>query len=207
MNAGGHICGESAPARERPNGGRSATTLAALAVMLFLCAGSILAQNKVDPAPAVPVPAGSAAAAVRAYFGKDCERALRTEIYGAREEILVAIYSLTRKSIYSALVAMSRRGVKVDVKFDMDQMKDSPDMKNAIQYLRDNGIPCKSIQLKGDKAKMHHKFAVIDRKRVATGSYNYSSTASRENYENLVIIDSPKIAQSFIDEFEKIKGN
>jgi len=180
---------------------------AVVTILLMLLPLRTAAEDQAAPAPVMPTaPAGAAAASVRAYFGRDCERALRTEIYSAREEILVAIYTITRKSLYSALVAMSRRGVKVSIKFDADQTKDSPNMKEAIQYLRDNGVPCKSIQLKGDKAKMHHKFMVIDRRRVATGSYNYSTTASRENYENLTVIDSPKIAQAFADEFERIKS-
>jgi phosphatidylserine/phosphatidylglycerophosphate/cardiolipin synthase-like enzyme len=39
---------------------------------------------------------------------------------------------------------------------------------------------------------------------VLTGSYNFTTTASKENYENLVLLDSPEIAAEFIRAFEQI---
>ena len=51
---------------------------------------------------------------------------------------------------------------------------------------------------------MHDKFIVLDRQKVLTGSYNYTTTASRENYENLVFIENAKIAEEFARAFERI---
>lgn len=51
---------------------------------------------------------------------------------------------------------------------------------------------------------MHDKFLVIDRQKVLTGSYNFTTTASKENYENLVLIEAPKIAEEFARAFERI---
>jgi len=41
---------------------------------------------------------------------------------------------------------------------------------------------------------------------VLTGSYNYTTAATTANYENMVLIESPEIAEQFAREFEKIKS-
>jgi phosphatidylserine/phosphatidylglycerophosphate/cardiolipin synthase-like enzyme len=42
---------------------------------------------------------------------------------------------------------------------------------------------------RGDK--LHHKFAVIDNKKVITGSFNWSPSAAHTNDETLLVIHSP----------------
>ena len=55
---------------------------------------------------------------------------------------------------------------------------------------------------------MHHKFVVIDRQRVLTGSANFTSsglhgdagqTSSRGNVNHLLQLNSPELAQLFAD--------
>ncbi len=55
---------------------------------------------------------------------------------------------------------------------------------------------------KGDK--LHHKFGVIDRATVITGSHNWSKTANYTNDETLVILRSPVVAAHFEREFERL---
>jgi phosphatidylserine/phosphatidylglycerophosphate/cardiolipin synthase-like enzyme len=49
----------------------------------------------------------------------------------------------------------------------------------------------------------HNKFAVIDRKRVITGSYNWT-LKSEGNWENLLILDCPELAKAYENEWERI---
>ncbi|MFZ4715219.1 MAG: phospholipase D-like domain-containing protein [Bacteriovoracaceae bacterium] len=51
---------------------------------------------------------------------------------------------------------------------------------------------------------LHHKFAVIDQRKVIVGSHNWSESANVQNDEALLVIDSPQIAQSFTAEFEHL---
>jgi phosphatidylserine/phosphatidylglycerophosphate/cardiolipin synthase-like enzyme len=41
---------------------------------------------------------------------------------------------------------------------------------------------------------LHHKVIVIDERTVITGSYNFTSSAERDNDENLVIVDDEALA-------------
>jgi competence ComEA-like helix-hairpin-helix protein len=58
---------------------------------------------------------------------------------------------------------------------------------------------------RGDK--LHHKFAVIDRTTVITGSHNWSASANYRNDENLLIIENPNIAAHYQREFERLYTN
>ena len=55
---------------------------------------------------------------------------------------------------------------------------------------------------RGDK--LHHKFAVIDRRKVITGSFNWSPSAAHTNDETLLVIHSPKLAAHFTREMDRM---
>ncbi|WP_022822755.1 phospholipase D-like domain-containing protein [Hymenobacter norwichensis] len=54
---------------------------------------------------------------------------------------------------------------------------------------------------------MHHKFCIIDDKRVITGSYNWTVKARRYNKENIVCIDDEEIISEFSKEFSSLLKN
>ena len=55
---------------------------------------------------------------------------------------------------------------------------------------------------RGDK--LHHKFAVIDNKKVITGSFNWSPAAAHTNDETLLVIHSPLLAKHFTREMNRL---
>ena len=55
---------------------------------------------------------------------------------------------------------------------------------------------------RGDK--LHHKFAVIDKKTVITGSFNWSPSAAHANDETLLVIHSPQLAKHFTREMDRL---
>jgi phosphatidylserine/phosphatidylglycerophosphate/cardiolipin synthase-like enzyme len=179
--------------------------------MASLALGWWLGSSSVRQAPEAGVaaervdagqrPATGDLVSVRASFGRDCEEALVGAMDGARTEVLVAIFSLTRRSVTSALARAAKRGVKVEVKYDAKSSEESKDMPEAIAFLRRNKVRCAAVEFADSRAKMHHKFTVIDRRTVLTGSYNYTSTATEANRENLVRVDSIRVAEAFAAEF------
>ncbi len=52
--------------------------------------------------------------------------------------------------------------------------------------------------------KLHHKFAVLDDRRVITGSFNWSPSAAHKNDETLLVIDSPELAAHFRTEVDRL---
>ena len=55
---------------------------------------------------------------------------------------------------------------------------------------------------RGDK--LHHKFAVIDNRKVITGSFNWSPSAAHTNDETLLVIESPQLAAHFTQEMDRM---
>jgi phosphatidylserine/phosphatidylglycerophosphate/cardiolipin synthase-like enzyme len=160
------------------------------------------------------VPTGCAAgdrptatpARVAAAFDGDCRSLLLNGIDAASNEIVIAIYSLTDEGIVNALIGATRRDVAVKLKYDAKQADFEP-MKKALSRLRHNRIRCTAINMGDDEhAVMHHKFAVVDRGVVFTGSFNFTVLAWKSNRENLVRIESPEVAEAFRRTYETIRS-
>ena len=164
--------------------------------------GAWLALGLVRAGAAVVTNAPTASQ-VDVAFDEECERLLLREVPKAKKELLVASYIITRQSIVEAICRAAERKVVVKLKFD-ERQSDYEPMKKALEKLRKAGVTCTAIKFSSRFAQMHDKFIVLDRQKVLTGSYNYTTTASRENYENLVFIENAKIAEEFARAFERI---
>jgi len=67
------------------------------------------------------------------------------------------------------------------------------------QPLTTVGVPMLPM---GDR--LHHKFGVVDRNTVITGSHNWSEAANHGNDETLLTIASPVVAAHFEREFDRL---
>jgi phospholipase D len=54
------------------------------------------------------------------------------------------------------------------------------------------------------KGIMHHKFVLVDKTRLETGSFNFTNGASNKNQENQIYLEEPAIVSSFVKQFEKM---
>ena len=51
---------------------------------------------------------------------------------------------------------------------------------------------------------MHHKFAIIDGEKLASGSFNWTMQAVMGNKENVIVTEDPAIVKPFASEFESL---
>uniref|UniRef100_A0ACB8FK01 Uncharacterized protein n=1 Tax=Sphaerodactylus townsendi TaxID=933632 RepID=A0ACB8FK01_9SAUR len=51
---------------------------------------------------------------------------------------------------------------------------------------------------------MHHKFAIIDKRWLLTGSLNWTSQAIQQNRENVLIVEDAEWVKCYQAEFEKL---
>ena len=51
---------------------------------------------------------------------------------------------------------------------------------------------------------MHHKFAIFDRQRLLTGSYNWTRSAADYNEENFIITEEPVLLEEFKKQFDQL---
>ncbi|MGH7768034.1 MAG: phospholipase D family protein [Candidatus Binatia bacterium] len=138
-------------------------------------------------------------------YGK-CSGHIVREIGQAQKEILVAVYAFTNEEIAWALVKAGQRGVKVQVV--VDQEFDAANDSSKKSFLEKQRIPIRRVAGL-DKANgpglMHQKFAVIDRKIVLTGSYNWTLSAENANDENLLLFrEAGPLAEEYRKEFFRL---
>jgi phosphatidylserine/phosphatidylglycerophosphate/cardiolipin synthase-like enzyme len=154
------------------------------------------------------VPAALAEMAVQACFspGRNCSSRIIREIGKAQKEILVALYAFTSDDLAWSLVKASRRGVEVRVVLDQAFDREFENSKGT--FLEKQGLSVRRISgrarrnREGKGGLMHQKFAVIDRKVVLTGSYNWTASAEDFNSENLLLFrDAGPLAEEYRKEF------
>ncbi len=137
---------------------------------------------------------------VRFAPGQACVKRI-TELLGtARVSADVCVFTVTDNRISRELLACHRRGVAVRLITDDTKTLDPG---SDVFSFREEGIP---VVVDESPAHMHHKFAVFDRRVVATGSFNWTRSASEENQENLVVCDHPPLVSRFLEEFEHLWG-
>jgi phosphatidylserine/phosphatidylglycerophosphate/cardiolipin synthase-like enzyme len=132
------------------------------------------------------------------YYSGGPDEALAAAIDQARLCVDVAVYDLDLSTISNALIYAHRRGVKVRVVTESDNM-DS--IATKIPVLAEAGIP-----VIGDRREslMHNKFTVIDRMEVWSGSMNYTANDAYRNDNNLIRIRSMELAEDYTVEFNEM---
>ncbi len=114
----------------------------------------------------------------------------------ARLSVDLAAYSLSLYSLQAALIRAHKRGVRVRMVMESDNIFD-----DVPQALLDAGIP-----ILGDRRQglMHDKFVIIDRSEVWMGSMNFTTSGTYADNNNLVRIRSIKVVENYAVEFEEM---
>ncbi len=137
-----------------------------------------------------------------AFFapGDDCLRKLRELCLSAKRGIDVCVYTISDDRLTEVLIDAQRRGLKVRILSDNHKVHDSG---SDVNRLRERGI---DVRLDDTDFHMHHKFALFDGARLASGSFNWTRGASTGNEENLVVTDDVRLVRSFGARFEQLWG-
>lgn len=122
----------------------------------------------------------------------------------AQTEIVAAIAWFTDRDIFEVLCKKARLGIKVSVALIGDEINQGPGGLNFHRLSNFGGNVIFLPPGSRDEPTMHHKFCVIDRSTVITGSYNWSHKA-RSNDENITVVtDSTDFAGRYLDTFDSL---
>ena len=145
----------------------------------------------------VPSPLPTNSARTTDYGGR-----LLNLIDGAKREISFAIYGIRgQDDIIQALLAAQKRGVKIKGVVDSDN--------HGKNYYRDTHLLHQHFDMVSDGKSyiMHHKFFIIDKKVLWTGSSNISDTGTGGYNSNGVIVSEDKtIISLFQKEFDQMRN-
>ena len=135
------------------------------------------------------------------YFAPedDVQSRIVAALQTARASIYFAAFTFTSQPISQAIVDRAGAGVQVEGVYEKRQVDAGSD--ESYNLLHQGGLP---VLLDGNRYTMHHKFFVIDRQVVVTGSYNFTAAANDSNDENVLIIHNADIAGQYYQEFLKV---
>ncbi|MBR5130764.1 MAG: phospholipase D family protein [Alphaproteobacteria bacterium] len=111
-----------------------------------------------------------------------CENNIVKLLNNAKQQIDIAVYSITNKNIADAINNAHRRGIKIRILTDKTQASNKS--AKALE-LYNAGI---NIKVHSKHRIEHNKFVVVDGESVMTGSYNWTSSATLKNSENCLKI-------------------
>ncbi|PIY12326.1 MAG: hypothetical protein COZ18_02320 [Flexibacter sp. CG_4_10_14_3_um_filter_32_15] len=123
--------------------------------------------------------------------------AICQELEKATTSIYVAVAWFTDSTFFRILENKLNENVQVRVFLVDDEI-------NFGNY----GLDFTNLENKGAKIHkitetlVHHKFCIVDKKVVLTGSYNWTNKAATKNRENVVIVEDAEYIQPYLDEFE-----
>lgn len=125
---------------------------------------------------------------------------VKAEIEAAEVSVHVAVYTFTSEVIRDGLITAQARGVDVKVCADAGQELN----RDILRALEDAGVTVGTTAGYEPGGIMHHKFLVLDEKRVLTGSFNFTPSADDRNAENLLFLADPALALRYQGAFETL---
>jgi phospholipase D len=124
---------------------------------------------------------------------KQCGHFISNHINQAKESIYVQAYGFTHTEIIDSLIEAKKRGVIVEIILDSSNF-----LAKKLAFIEE----LKRLGIKIHKAKVsgiaHNKIMVIDKKKVITGSFNFTESADKRNAENVLIVVDKKLATKYL---------
>jgi phosphatidylserine/phosphatidylglycerophosphate/cardiolipin synthase-like enzyme len=142
---------------------------------------------------------------------------IATAIAGAKSNIDMALFVFSDEYISTILEERQQQNVQIralvepqfayrdySATLDMWGLQSTQDCKlgkNSAwkKPIKTVGVPS---LVSGDT--LHHKFAILDRNLILTGSHNWTKAANRTNDENLVLIQNDLVAAHYQREYDRL---
>jgi phosphatidylserine/phosphatidylglycerophosphate/cardiolipin synthase-like enzyme len=128
----------------------------------------------------------------------DCPGRIINLFAEARSHADVCVFTITDDRISEAMLAAHARGLRIRIITDNDK---AHDLGSDIDRLAAAGI---AVRIDRSPFHMHHKFALFDGRLLLQGSFNWTRGAARDNQEDLIVVDEPRLITAFGREFERL---
>lgn len=117
-------------------------------------------------------------------------------ILSAEDRIDIALYQISLDSVVNALEVAASRGVRVRIVGDEGEA-----FSYGYYKLRSKGLEIRS----GNKAGLqHNKFIIVDKKKLFTGTGNFTETGIYHNNNTFLYIEDELLSRYYHKEFDKM---
>ncbi len=130
--------------------------------------------------------------------GDHCPQQIGGLLRSARDRAEICVFTITDDRITSEILAAHRRGVAVRVITDNDKAFDAG---SDTERMAQAGV---AVKIDRTANHMHHKFALFDRQKLLTGSYNWTRSAAKYNEENFIVTTDRSLIVPFEREFDRL---
>ena len=143
--------------------------------------------------------------------GRRIQSQILREIQYSTTSIHYLIFDHFDPIISHSLKEASSRGVEVIGVYDSPTDEEGKYLKDSFYgflsgIYRDGNEDKNETDSFPEGGLLHHKTMIIDKKKVLTGSYNYSSSARDSNKEIFMQIEDTGFVNEFENEFQRIKN-
>lgn len=152
--------------------------------------------------------------------GDNLEAIIIEQINSATSTLDIAVQEINLSNLATAIVNKKREGIRVRIVIENNYNLPLHKLNrnHGLAILKRANIPIIDDREDGSKGSglMHHKFIVIDGKKVVTGSANFTlsdihgdfdNLETRGNANHLLVINSPELAKIFTQEFNYLWGD
>lgn len=122
---------------------------------------------------------------------------MKSYITDAKNSLDICLYLITMGDMTTEIVRAHQRGVRVRIITDAAMSVSSG---SKIETFRKNGL---HVRMRSSAFLMHHKFIIIDKRVVLTGSLNWTRQGAFGNWDHIVITSQSDIVQQFNEEFNE----
>ncbi|BAQ65136.1 phosphatidylserine/phosphatidylglycerophosphate/cardiolipin synthase family protein [Geminocystis sp. NIES-3709] len=153
-------------------------------------------------------------------YGDNLEAVMIEQINSAKSTLDIAVQEINLSNLAKVIVKKKDEGIKVRVVIENNYNLPLNKLNNrdGLAILKQANIPIIDDREDGTKGSglMHHKFIVIDGKKVVTGSTNFTlsdvhgdidNLETRGNINHLLVINSAELAKIFSKEFNYLWGD
>jgi len=136
----------------------------------------------------------------QADYADGMDSMLASAIDAAKDTLDIAAFELNSDPIHAAIARAADRGLTVRIVADDDHGLHD-DRNPHLRELGQRGIDVRDDSRSG---LMHNKFAIIDRKSVWTGSWNYTVNGTYRNNNNSLMLESADAVYAYQAEFDEM---
>ncbi len=157
--------------------------IAALAAGLLACAASAESPEIISSAQRGPI------------------EVTRDAIAQATTSVAAVVYKFNEPSMLQSVTRAVERGVEVRL---LTAELESRDKRSLVWAAAKAGVEVRVWPEK--QGKMHAKYVLVDGSEVLTGSYNWTRSAAKGNFEIAIRFDDAPSVQRFAEIFEEMWG-
>ncbi|MGE5457482.1 MAG: phospholipase D-like domain-containing protein, partial [Methanococcaceae archaeon] len=107
----------------------------------------------------------------------------------------------TNTELFEPLIQKLKSKVQIQLIIVNDSLNIRQDGLNFQRFIDNGGelFVCDPSQL------MHHKYCIIDEKKIFSGSYNWTYFAEYKNFENVIVSEDTYLIKQYIQNFETVR--